>query len=330
MDGMTDERSSASLAPAGILLPELEGQAQRYMRQARADHTRRAYQSDWRRFEAWCERRGVAVCPASVETVVLFLTEEAQTHKVSTLRRRLSSLAQAHRSAGWESPTEAPAVRLLMAGIRREKGTASQGRKAILVPELEAMLRALPAGLPGLRDRALLLTGFAGAFRRSELVSLDWRDLEFRDAGVVVTLRYSKTDQEGQGRSVAIPKSSKAHRCPVRALLEWRGASLPEEGEAEGGPVFRPFGPRLRLLPGRLSDKAVARVIKRSLEACGRDASEYSGHSLRAGFATAAAMGGAPEHLIMTQTGHRSAASLRRYIREANLFLHNASDYTGL
>jgi integrase len=328
MDPMMDERSSALAAPAGGGLGELHGEAERYLRQAHAEHTRRAYQSDWRRFEGWCEQRGVVACPASVETVLLFLTEEARTHKVSTLRRRLSSLTRVHRAAGWESPAEAPRVRLLLSGIRREKGSASEGRKALLVADLEAMLEALPAGLLGVRDRALLLTGFAGAFRRSELVGLDWRDLEFREAGVVVTLRRSKTDPGGEGRSVAIPRSAKASRCPVRALLEWRaGCGLDESGS---GPVFRPMGPGERPRLARLSDKAVARVIKRSLEACGRDASEYSGHSLRAGFATAAAMGGAPEHLIMNQTGHRSAASLRRYIREAGLFVRNAGDYTGL
>lgn len=317
--------SEQALGRAGDV--ELRGQAQRYMRQACAEQTRRAYASDWRRFEGWCRQRAMTACPAAVETVVLFLTEEARTHKVSTLRRRLSSLAQVHRASGWDSPTEARAVRLLMAGIRREKGSASQGRKAILVDDLEAMLGVLPAGVAGVRDRALLLTGFAGAFRRSELVGLDWGDLEFRPAGVVVTLRRSKTDQEGHGRSVAIGKSADVGRCPVRALLEWRAVSRAGEGEA---PVFRPLGGKQQVREARLSDKAVARIIKRSLEACGRDSSEYSGHSLRAGFATAAAMGGAPEHLIMTQTGHRSSASLRRYIRDANLFLHNAGSYTGL
>ena len=156
-------------------------------------------------------------------------------------------------------------------------------------------------GKLGVRDRALLLIGFAGAFRRSELVALNWDDLEFRPEGVVVTLRHSKTDPEGQGRRVAIPHASKAYRCPIRALLAWRAACPPDLTEA-GSPVFHPFAqnqcPRL----ARLSDKAVARVVKRLLQACGRDASEYSGHSLRAGFATAAAMGGAPERLIMNQT----------------------------
>lgn len=330
MDGMVEEPLPVFLTQGGIGLPELHGQAQRYMRQARARHTLRAYRADWRRFEEWCRRREVVACPASVESVILYLTEEAQTLKVSTLRRRLSSLAQAHRAAGLESPTEAAAVRLLLSGIRREKGSASRGRRPILVADLEAMLKALPAGVLGLRDRALLLTGFAGAFRRSELVALDWRDLDFQAEGVVVTVRRSKTDQEGQGRRVAIPRSAKAQRCPVRALLEWRAACLPAATEEGGGAVFRGFAAKLRLLPGRLSDKAVSRIIKRSLAACGRDASEYSGHSLRSGFVTAAAMGGAPEHAIMNQTGHRSAATLRRYIREANLFAQNAGDYTGL
>lgn len=324
--GIHQDDAAANLTPN---LAGLHQQARHYLQQAKADHTRRAYVADWRRFETWCRLHDASPCPASVETVVLYLTEEALTRQVSTLRRRLSALAEAHRAAGHESPTGAQAVRLLLAGIGREKGNASHGRKPLLVSDLDAMLHALPEGKLGVRDRALLLIGFAGAFRRSELVALNWDDLEFRPEGVVVTLRHSKTDPEGQGRRVAIPHASKAYRCPIRALLAWRAACPPDLTEA-GSPVFHPFAqnqcPRL----ARLSDKAVARVVKRLLQACGRDASEYSGHSLRAGFATAAAMGGAPERLIMNQTGHRSTATLRRYIREANLFLHNAADYTGL
>jgi integrase len=319
-----------ALLPIGEPAPEareqaLLHQAEHYIRSARAGNTLRAYRSDWRHFDSWCRRHGRTSCPATEETLALYLTEEAGCRKVSTLQRRLSSISEAHRTAGFETPARAPAVKLILAGIRREKGSAPRGKRPILVADLDAMLKTLPDGLTGSRDRALLLIGFAGAFRRSELVAIEWGDVEFREGGVVITVRRSKTDPAGQGRAVGIPPSSQVHRCPVRALLAWRELS----GQS-AGPVFRPIAAGRRLSVGHLSDKAVARIVKRTLSACGREAAEYAGHSLRAGFATAAAMGGAPERLIMTQTGHRSSATVRRYIRDGTMFRDNAADYTGL
>lgn len=319
-----------ALLPVGQSAPEtadaaLLRQAQHYIRSARAGNTLRAYRSDWRHFDSWCRSRGRTSCPATEETLALYLTEEAGCRKVTTLQRRMSSISEAHRTAGFETPSRAPAVKLVLAGVRREKGSAPRGKKPILVADLDAMLKTLPDGLCGSRDRALLLVGFAGAFRRSELVAIEWGDVEFREGGVVITVRRSKTDPTGQGRAVGIPSGSKAHRCPVRALLAWRELS----GQS-AGPVFRPIVAGRSLAVGHLSDRAVARVVKRTLQACGRDGADYAGHSLRSGFATAAAMGGAPERLIMDQTGHRSLMVLRRYIREGTLFRDNAADYTGL
>jgi integrase len=181
----------------------------------------------------------------------------------------------------------------------------------------------LPENLLGARDAALLLMGFAGAFRRSELVGLNWEDVEAAPEGLVVAIRRSKTDPEGRGRRIAIPYGRRL--CPVRALAAWR-----ELAGAESGPVFRPLDRHGNIRDQRLSDKAVARVVKRSLEAAGVKAAAYAGHSLRGGFATAAAAGGASERAIMRQTGHRSLPMLRRYIREGSLFTDNAVSSTGL
>jgi integrase len=300
-------------------------QARAYLDQAKAAHTRRAYASDWAHFAAWSRDRGREAGPATPATLVLYLTELARTHKPATLTRRLSAISQAHQAAGYPSPAQDPGVRSLMAGIRRTHGAAAAAKKPVLVADLAAMLAALPDDLLGLRDRALLLVGFAGAFRRSELVALDWEDVEFGHEGLTIAIRRSKTDPEGQGRKVGIPYGGSASQCPVRMLESWR---LRAGGET--GPVFRGVNRHGQLLPGRLSDKAVARAVKRAIEAAGGDPADYAGHSLRAGLATAAALGGASERSIMRQTGHRSLATVRRYIRDGSLFWENAAAKTGL
>src|SRR5579883_2797225 len=299
-------------------------QAKDYLRQSKAANTRRAYRADWGHFSAWCEARSRVALPAAPETLVCYLTELAATHKVSSLSRRVCAISQAHQAAGCEPPTRVPAVRALMAGIRRAKGTAAAAKRPVLTADLKRMIETLPDTLRGCRDRALLLVGFAGAFRRSELVALDWQDIEFGNEGLTITVRRSKTDPEGQGRKIGIPYSRKAAHCPVRALEKWR-----DSAGGDGGPVFRPVDRHRNLGKARLSDKAVARIVKRTLPG-NYQAAEYAGHSLRAGLATAAAMGGASERSIMNQTGHRSLATLRRYIREGSLFLENAAAKTGL
>jgi integrase len=187
------------------------------------------------------------------------------------------------------------------------------------------MVAAAAPGLLGVRDRALLLLGFAGAFRRSELTSLDHEDLEFTPEGLVALLRRSKTDQEAQGRKVGIPYGSNPQTCPVRAVQAWFAAS-----EISTGPIFRRVDRHGKLRAGRLSGYAVALVVKRHAEAAGLDAAKYAGHSLRAGLATSAAIGGASERAIMAQTGHRSVSMVRRYIRDGNLFRENAAAKAGL
>jgi integrase len=322
-------RQEVALIPlAAQQLATLEGtarQAWEFIGQAKAAHTVRAYRSDWRDFEAWCKAHGLIPLPAAPETVTLYLTTLAETHKVGTIQRRVSAISQAHQAAGHEPPTRAMAVRTLLAGIRRAKGTAPNAKAPVLTADVRAMLGTLKNGLLGARDRALVLIGFAGAFRRSELVGLDVSDVEFTPEGLVVALRRSKTDQEGQGRKVGIPQGGSPETCPVRSLREWLSVS-----GILAGPLFRSVNRHGKLQAGRLSDRTVARVVKRCAQAAGLDPAKYAGHSLRAGLATQAAFAGASERSIMAQTGHRSLGMVRRYIRDGSLFRENAAASLGL
>jgi integrase len=298
--------------------------ARDYLRQAKAENTRHAYRSDWAHFAAWCAAHERTVLPALEETLVLYFSDLAATHKVSTLARRLASLSQAHQVAGFETPTRGPMVRNLLAGIRRAKGSAPAVKTPTLTDDIRLMVTATPESYLDWRDRALLLIGFAGAFRRPELVSLDREDLEFQREGLVITLRHSKTDPEGQGRKIGIPHGS-GGTCPVRALEKWIEAA----GIASGA-LFRSVNRHGKISKQRLSDKAVVLVVKRWAESVGLNPALYAGHSLRAGLATSAAMNGASERSIMNQTGHRSVAMVRRYIREGTVFHENAAGKVGL
>lgn len=305
-------------------LEPIREQARGFILQAKAPATLRAYRSDWRDFEGWCEGNRLRALPATPETVAFYLSDRAGTHKVASIQRRVSAVSQAHQCAGHDSPTKTIVVRAVLAGIRRALGTAQQGKDALLVEDVRAIVATLPAGLLGVRDRALLLLGFAGAFRRSELVSLDVEDCNFGKDGLTVTLRRSKTDQEGEGRKVGVPYGSNPETCPVRALQAW----LEALGITEG-PIFRSVQ-HGRIQPGRLCDRAVALVVKRYAAASGKDARRFAGHSLRAGLVTSAAIAGCSERSIMAQTGHRSTLMVRRYIRDANLFRENAAARVGL
>ena len=317
---ITPERSGA-LAP----LDTVVDQAKDYAWSAKAPNTWRAYAADWRDFEGWCAAHGLASMPASPEAVALYLTALAERCKVSTLQRRIAAISQAHQAPQLESPTRSLAVRTVMAGIRRAKGTAQQGKAAAVTDTIRALVSTLPSTLAGRRDRALLLVGFAAALRRSELVGLDVSDVAHTRDGLVVTIRRSKTDQQGQGRKIGIPPGANAATCPVQALKAWAQAAGIDEG-----PLFRPINRHGQLQPKRLSGYAVALVVKRTAKAAGLDPTAFAGHSLRAGLATSAAAAGVSERAIMAQTGHRSVAIARRYIREGSLFRENAAGAVGL
>lgn len=262
--------------------------------------------------------------PARADTVASYLGACADAGlKAGTIQRRVSAIAAAHFAAGHDSPTTSAAVKLCLGGIRRVLGTRQTGKSPALTTDIAAMCSHLPLGLLGIRDRAILLCGFAGAFRRSELVGLDVEDVEFGEAGVRVTIRRSKADQEGVGQVVGIARG--ANLCPVEALQAWLSAA-----GVTSGPVFRAVTRHGRVEHARLTDQVVALVLKRYSAAAGLDSTKFSGHSLRAGLVTQAALNGAPECAIMRQTRHKSAAMLRHYIRNANLFRDNASAFLGL
>jgi site-specific recombinase XerD len=321
----------AHIADRSPTVSDLSATADRaadYARQARAANTRRAYAAAWSDFTGWCGARGLVALPAEAVTVGLYLADQAQAHKVSTLRVRLVAISEAHRLQGHNLDTRHPAIRDVWAGIRRSHGTAPVQKAAATSEIIRDLVRVTGQdGLRALRDRALVLIGFAAALRRSELVALDVQDVTFRPEGVVLRLRRSKTDQEGAGVEVAIPCGQAALTCPVRALQAWLEAA--EIGEITS-PLFFAINKAGRATPNRLSDRDVARVVKRLVEAAGYDPADYAGHSLRSGFATTAARAGVPEAEIMRQTRHRSLAVMRAYVRRGGLFLGNAAGQVGL
>lgn len=339
---MARSRRKAPALPAGgqvvrvgqVDVDPLVDAAIRYAQAGRAPSTWRAYDRDWRAFIAYCKTHGARSLPADDNTVANFLAHGAGSgRKVSTLLRQLAAIAEAHRIAGHPSPRATAPVRHVLGGIRRTHGVAPRQVEPITVDELRRLVAAQPERLRGLRNRALLLVGFAGGFRRSELVELDVADLAFVDEGCRVNVRRSKTDQEGAGRLVGLPYGSDVLTCPVRTLRRWLEAAAIAEG-----PVFRPVDrhdklrapcPRRDGEP-RLSGRAVAEVVKGAAAACGLPPERYSGHSLRAGLCTAAALAGKAERIIMAQTGHRAAVTLRRYIRRGELFRDNAASGIGL
>lgn len=306
-------------------LEDLGAKAAEFVQKSKAANTRRGYRADWADFTAWCEKYRRPSLPASPDTVAYYLADRSQTLKTSTLQRRLATIAEAHRTASHESPTKQAQVKLVWAGIRREKGTAQSHVKPALTRHIRLMVSHLPDSLLGVRDRALLLLGYAGAMRRSELVGLDVTDLAVADEGLVVVVRRSKTDQAGAGRTVGIPRGGHPETCPVRAVQAWL-----DESRVDEGPLFRSVNKHGLVMPTRLSDRAVAEVVKRSLVAAGRSPRRYAGHSLRAGLITQAAMAGVSERAIQDQSGHKSLAVMRRYVRDGSLFRENAAAKVGL
>jgi integrase len=326
---MTTESREETSAQAAVearrvteLVPiDLVDAAKAFAAASKAPRTRKLYRAAWAAFVGWCEAQGLRPLPAAPRTLAAFLAARAKEgRRVSTLELSLAAISQAHQVAGLPSPRSAAEVREVLRGIRRTLGVSPHQKDPILVEHLRRMVATLPDTLQGTRDRAMLLVGFAGAFRRSELVGLDVEDVAFTVEGLEVTLRRSKTDQEGQGRKVGIPYGSTAATCPVRSLRRWLDAVGITEGH-----LFRAVsGSTVR--PDRLSDKAVARLVKRVAADAGLDPNRLSGHSLRAGFATSAARAGRSERSIMRQTGHRSVQMVRSYIREAEVFTDNAAE----
>jgi len=297
-----------------------------YVANSKAKNTWRAYKADLQDFADWCRQDNLQALPALPETVAAYLTFLAPHCKVSTIRRRLSAISQQHQVAGHDSPTRSPLVRLTMQGILREHAPKQTVRRVqpAITSVIYKLVDTLGDSLIDKRDRALILIGFAGAFRRSELTQLQLSDISETEDGLRIRLRQSKTDQEGEGLVKGIPFGAEHKTCPVRAWREWKTAADLQDGQA-----FRSVT-RHGKVGASLSTQAVADVIKNRARAAGLDYAEYSGHSLRAGLITSAAMANVPERVIAKQSGHKSLPVLRTYIREGSLFTENAAAKVGL
>jgi site-specific recombinase XerD len=319
--------SELAMLPASAAMGTLVERAEAFVRAAKSPATLRAYRSDWAHFEAWCQCHQLSALPAEPATVALYLTDLASCRAAGTITRRLTSISKAHQATGLDTPatTRHLAVSETLKGIRRTIGTSQRCKAPLLTKDLRKIIEHLPAGLMGVRDRALLLVGFAGGFRRSELASLTLADATFTNDGLVVLLRHSKTDQEGKGRKLAIPWGTHPDTCPVRSLREWITVAGIEDGA-----LFRGVSRHGVLSGEALNKDSIGLIIKRAAERAGYDSSLVGGHSLRAGLATQAAMNGASELTIMQQTGHRSLTILRRYIRDGDLWRRNAAANLGL
>jgi site-specific recombinase XerD len=313
----------AAETPLAARLAGLAGRAADYARAGTAASTRRAYDRDWAAFAHWCAEHDAVPLPALPQVVGLYLTHLAERLAVATLGRRLAAISTMHRLHGHRLDTRHPAIRDVLRGIRRSKGTAQRRVVAATTPLLRAMLGTCDSSLTGTRDRALLLLGFAAALRRSEIVALNVEDLTDAPEGLRLTIRRSKTDQEGAGETLGVVRTGSA-TCPIAALRAWCDAAAITEGR-----MFRRID-RHGNVGAALTDQSVALILKKRAALAGLDPTNYSGHSLRAGLATSAAQHGVEERLIMRTTRHRSLPVLRTYLRDGEMFLGNASGRVGL
>ena len=294
------------------------------LKNSKALNTVRAYKSDFKDFGLFCVQNGFKALPTDPKIVSLYMTYlSTKDVKLSTIKRRLVSIGVIHRMKGHYLDTKHPAIVENLMGIKRRKGTIQKGKKPILISNLKQLIDVIDQEkieeINKLRDKSILLIGFAGGFRRNEIVSLDKEDLEFVFEGLKITVKRSKTDQFGEGLTKGIPYFENIAYCPVTILQKWLNIS-----KITKGPLFRKISKGSRLLENRLTDQTVALIIKKYLNKSGIDSSNYSGHSLRSGFATSAAESGAEERSIMAMTGHKTTQMVRRYIQEANLFKNNA------
>jgi site-specific recombinase XerD len=314
-------------SPAGTPVSRLDDIIGYYALQSRADNTRRAYRADISHFGAWCADRGLSHLPAAPATIAAYLSAHAPPGLAVSTLRRLAAIAVLHRLAGFKDndlPTRSPEVRTVWAGIRRVHGTAPQKVRAARTKVINALVARLGNRPIDIRDRALLLIGFAGALRRSELVGLDVADITEDDEGLRLMLRRSKTDQEGETKTLGLPYGSNLATCPVRAWRAWKSAA-----GLEDGPAFRAITRHGKIAATRLGDRAVADMIARRALSAGLDG-HFAGHSLRAGFATEGYAQGTPELAVMRHRRWRSPAVMRGYVEEGGIWTDNAAARLGL
>ncbi|RAI42923.1 site-specific integrase [Rhodoplanes roseus] len=312
------KRQGSAAAPG---VTDVLTRAADYAAAGKAASTRAAYRADWQHFRLWAEAHGEGALPAAHSAVAAYLVEMAdQGLSVSTIGRRLAAVSHAHRLAGHAEPSSAEPIKAVLRGIRRTLGVAPARKEPAVAGTLAAMLAQMPDTLVGLRDRALLLIGFSGALRRSELVGLDVADIGRCADGIVLTLAFSKTDQEGRGQAIAVPHGVTLQ--PVAALDAWLSAAAITEG-----PVFRPIDRFGRVGATRLTDRSVALVIKRWATAAGLDPTLFAGHSLRAGFVTQALGVGVDPLDVARVTRHRRLETLQAYDRRTAFDGHAGKDF---
>ena len=294
------------------------------LKNSKAQNTVRAYKSDFKNFELFCIQNNFKAIPTEPKIISLYLTKLSSNNvKISTIKRRLVSIGLIHKLKGHYLDTKHPSIVENLMGIKRRKGVNQKGKKPLLINDLKSIIEVIDSNnmsdIIKFRDRTIILIGFSGGFRRNEIVSLDFEDLNFVNEGLKINLKRSKTDQFGIGTVKALPYFEKSKYCPVKSIKRWI-----EISNINSGPLFRRFTKGSVLSKNRLSDQTVSILIKKYLRIAGVDSKDYSGHSLRSGFATTAAESGAEERSIMNMTGHKSTEMVRRYIREANLFKNNA------
>ena len=293
------------------------------LKTSKANNTLRAYRSDYKDFAAFCAKHGFKSMPTDPKIVSLYLTHLSKTSKISTLRRRLVSIGVVHKLKGHYLDTKHPVIIENLMGIKRLKGSKQTGKKPILISHLKQIINVINEQdieeIVKLRNKTLILIGFGGGFRRTELISIDHEDLEFVNEGVKIAIKRSKTDQFGEGMIKGLPYFSNETYCPVMSLKNWLKIS-----KIKTGPIFKRFAKGSVLTNNRLTDQSVVLIIKDCLKLAGIENNNFSGHSLRSGFATVAAESGADERSIMAMTGHKTTQMVRRYIREANIFKNNA------
>ena len=292
-------------------IKSLELETIKNLKNSKSENTLRAYQSDYNDFSLFCSKNGFQAMPTQPKILALYITHLSSYSKYSTLKRRLASISILHKTKGHYIDTKHPIIMENLMGIKRTNGSNQKGKKPLLINDLKILINAIDQSNEKdkrkIRDKALILIGFSGGFRRSELVDIEYEDLEFVSEGVKIFVKRSKTDQSGEGMTKAIPYFDNKNFCPVIALKNWI-----EIFDLKKSRIFN------------ISDKSVALIIKKYANYAGLESHRYAGHSLRSGFATSTAESGAEERNIMAMTGHKSTEMVRRYIKEANLFKNNA------
>ena len=301
----------------------IKNKALHFISNSKSANTLRAYKSDWKQFEKWCGGHELNALPASPQTVVFYITHLSGSYKVSSIRRKVACLSEAHRMAGYNNPCHSNIVEETLKGVSRSLGTAPSKKKAIRLSDIRQMLPLLPETLIGKRDKALLLVGFAGGFRRSEIVALDISDIEFTESGMTIHIKKSKTDQEGQGYYKTIGKGRSHLTCPVMALKSWIDISEIKEDK-----LFRSIK-KGGLIGGFLSSNSVSRIIKKCICLIGMNKNDFAGHSLRSGFISEAKECGIMNELIMKMTHHKTEAMISEYYQGGEFEMYNLSSAIG-